>query len=109
MRIENPSFNYDQHGQKYAQHRRTDPRISKYINNTLGTARTVLNVGAGSGSYEPDDRYIVAVEPSFAMRKQRDSNGRVPAIIAYADSLPFDDNSFDASMALITLHPWHDM
>ncbi len=109
MKISNPAFNYDQLGQKYSGFRRTDPRIAKYIWDALGSAETVLNVGAGTGSYEPDDRYVVAVEPSIAMRKQRPANGRVPAIIATADSLPFDDNSFDASMALVTIHHWADM
>lgn len=109
MKIDNPAFNYDKHGQKYSGFRRTDRRIAKYIWEALGSAQTVLNVGAGTGSYEPEDRYVVAVEPSTAMRGQRQANGRVPAVIGTADSLPFDDNSFDASMALITIHHWPDM
>ncbi|MBI3259785.1 MAG: methyltransferase domain-containing protein [Ignavibacteriae bacterium] len=109
MKINNLAFNYDKHGQKYSGFRRTDPRIAKYIWDALGTAKTVLNVGAGTGSYEPEDKYVVAVEPSISMRKQREANGRAPAIIGSADSLPFDDNSFDASMALVTIHHWPDM
>ena len=70
----------------------------------LGDARTVLNVGAGAGSYEPEDRYVVAVEPSAKMRAQR----RSPAVDATAEKLPFDDDSFDAAMATITIHQWAD-
>lgn len=109
MKINNPSFNYDALGQKYSGFRRTDPRIAQYVWDALGSAKTVLNVGAGAGSYEPEDRYVVAVEPSSTMRSQRQANGRVPAVIGSADSLPFDDNSFDASMAIVTIHHWHDM
>ena len=71
----------------------------------VGDARTVLNVGAGAGSYEPEDRYVVAVEPSAAMRAQR----RTPAVIAVAEALPFDDDSFDAAMAMATIHQWPDL
>ena len=71
----------------------------------LGDARTVLNVGAGAGSYEPEDRYVVAVEPSAQMRAQR----RTPAVIGVAEELPFDDDSFDAAMATITIHQWPDL
>lgn len=109
MEITNPAFNYDKLGQKYSGYRQTDPRIAAYINEALGTAKTVLNVGAGAGSYEPADRYIVAVEPSFVMRSQRQANNRVPAIIGNAGSLPFDYKSFDASMAIVTVHHWPDM
>jgi SAM-dependent methyltransferase len=75
----------------------------------LADAKTILNVGAGAGSYEPPDKYVVAVEPSIAMWEQRIKNNKVPAIIAKADSLPFDENSFDAAMAMITVHHWPDM
>jgi len=68
----------------------------------------VLNVGAGAGSYEPDDRYVVAVEPSAAMRAQRPPD-RVPAIDATAERLPFDDDSFDAVMATVTIHHRSDL
>ena len=109
MKIENPAFNYDKYGQKYSGYRKTDPRIAEYVNNALGDSKTVLNVGAGAGSYEPADKYVVAVEPSTVMREQRIKNHKVPAINAKADSLPFDDNSFDASMAMITVHHWPDI
>ncbi len=90
----------------YAARRRADPRIGAMVHSALGSARTVLNVGAGAGSYEPADRYVVAVEPSAAMRAQR---GVIPAIDAVAESLPFDDSSFDAAMAMITIHQWRDV
>lgn len=109
MHIPDPAFDYDKHGQQYAKQRQTDPRIAAQIHRALGDAKSVLNVGAGSGSYEPDDRYVVAVEPSAVMRQQRMSLGRVPAINAKAGNLPFDDKSFDASMALITVHQWPDI
>ncbi|MDC1162048.1 class I SAM-dependent methyltransferase [Tenacibaculum sp.] len=109
MKIKNPSFNYDKFGQKYSGHRRTDPRIAEYVNKALGDAKTILNVGAGTGSYEPSNKYVTAVEPSIVMRKQRIKNDKVPAINAKADNLPFDNNSFDASMAMITIHHWPDI
>lgn len=109
MTIENPAFNYDQLGQKYAGHRQTDPRIAAYVNQALDAAQTILNVGAGAGSYEPADRYVVAVEPSIVMRSQRKANHKVPAINAKADHLPFDDHAFEASMAMVTVHHWPDI
>jgi SAM-dependent methyltransferase len=109
MKIENPAFNYDKLGQKYAGYRQTDPGIAAYVNKALGNAKTVLNVGAGAGSYEPTDRYVVAVEPSLIMRQQRLINNKFPAINAKGDNLPFDDNSFDATMAMVTIHHWPDM
>lgn len=109
MQISNPAFNYDAHGHQYAGHRRTDPRIEAYVHKALGAAQTILNVGAGAGSYEPADRYVVAVEPSAVMRAQRLERGKVPAINAKADHLPFDDGSFDACMAMVTVHHWPDI
>jgi SAM-dependent methyltransferase len=109
MNLENPAFNYDKLGQKYSGYRQTDARIAEYVNKALGDAKTILNIGAGAGSYEPPDKYIVAVEPSIVMRSQRNKNGKVPAINAKADNLPFDDNAFDASMAMVTVHHWHDI
>lgn len=109
MRITNPAFNYDQHGHRYSAYRRTDPRIAAYVHEALGDAKTVLNVGAGAGSYEPEDRYVVAIEPSAVMRLQRLRQGKAPAIIGKADSLPFDGNAFDASMAMVTVHHWPDV
>lgn len=109
MKITNPGFDYDKLGQKYSSYRQTDPRIAAYVFKAFADAKTILNVGAGAGSYEPSDRYVVAIEPSAVMRAQRIKNGKVPAINAKADNLPFDDNSFDASMAMITIHQWSDM
>lgn len=109
MKLENPAFDYDRLGQKYSGHRQTDPRIAEYVYKELKDAKTILNVGAGAGSYEPSDKYLVAVEPSVTMRLQRLDNNKVPAINAKAESLPFDSNSFDASMAMITVHHWTDM
>jgi SAM-dependent methyltransferase len=96
---------YERHGRTYAQHRRPDPRIAARIHAALGDARTVLNVGAGAGSYEPSDRWVLAVEPSATMRAQRPS-GAAPAIAAYAESLPLDDGAVDAAMACVTIHHW---
>lgn len=109
MKIENPAFNYDQFGSKYASHRQTDERIANYVHNELADAKTILNVGAGAGSYEPTDKYVVAIEPSVVMRQQRLDKNKVPAINAKADALPFDDNSFDAAMAMVTIHHWPDI
>jgi SAM-dependent methyltransferase len=96
---------YDQHGRTYAIHRRPDPRIAARIHAALGGARTVLNVGAGTGSYEPTDRWVLAVEPSATMRAQRPADA-APAISARAEALPFDDYAFDAAMACVTIHHW---
>jgi len=109
MKIKNPAFDYDKLGQKYSGYRQTDPRIAEYVYDALKDAKTILNVGAGAGSYEPPDKYVVAVEPSIVMRSQRIQNGKLPAINAKADNLPFDDNSFDASMAMVTIHHWPDI
>ena len=98
---------YEKHGQGYASQRRSDPRIEALVHAALGTSRTVINVGAGAGSYEPTDRYVVAVEPSETMRAQRPA-GRVPALRGAAESLPFDDGAFDAAMATVTVHQWRD-
>jgi SAM-dependent methyltransferase len=96
---------YERHGRTYARHRRPDPRIAAHINAALGDARTVLNVGAGSGSYEPEDRWVLAVEPSATMRAQRPP-GAAPAIAARAEALPLDDDAVDAAMACVTIHHW---
>lgn len=109
MTIGNPAFDYDRFGTQYAGQRQTDPHIAAYLHAALADAATVLNVGAGAGSYEPTDKYLVALEPSVAMRTQRLAAGKVPAIIGKADALPFDDNAFDASMALVTVHHWPDI
>ncbi len=96
---------YEQHGRTYARHRRPDPRIAARIDAALGDARTVLNVGAGAGSYEPSDRWLLAVEPSATMRAQRPA-AAAPAIAARAEALPFDDGAVDAAMACVTIHHW---
>lgn len=98
---------YAKIGQGYARLRRPDPRIEALIHTQLGDAATVLNVGAGSGSYEPTGRHVIAIEPAEAMRRQRPA-GRVPAINARAESIPLDDGSVDASMAILTVHQWQD-
>ncbi|MFF0745551.1 MerR family DNA-binding transcriptional regulator [Streptomyces sp. NPDC004111] len=98
---------YDEIGGAYTATRRTDPRIAARIWGALGDARTVLNVGAGTGSYEPADREVTAVEPSEVMRGQRPA-GAAPCVAAAAESLPFEDGSFDVAMAVSTVHHWHD-
>ena len=100
-------FDYDAQGGGYARERRTDPRIAALVHRALGSARTVLNVGAGAGSYEPEDRYVIAIEPSAAMRAQRPKH-LAPAIHGVAEHLPLDDQSVDASMASLTVHHWPD-
>ena len=96
---------YDTIGRGYARYRREDPRLATRIRAALGDARSVVNVGAGSGSYEPGDLYVLAVEPSDVMARQR-LPGRVPAIRASAGSLPLADASVDAAMAILSLHHW---
>ena len=98
---------YDRIGERYATGRRTDPRIAAPIRAALGGARTVLNVGAGSGSYEPPGRRVVAVEPSVIMLAQR-PGGMAPAVRAVAERLPFPDGAFDAAMGVLTMHHWAD-
>lgn len=98
---------YDSIGLNYAELRKPDARIAAMIEAALGPARTVLNVGAGTGSYEPADRDVTAVEPSAAMIAQR-SPTAARAVQAFAEKLPFDDASFDASMAILTVHHWRD-
>ena len=94
---------YDTIGTTYAVTRRTEPRIAARIWAALGDARTVLNVGAGTGSYEPPDRHVLAVEPSALMRSQRLPDA-APCLAGSAENLPFDDQSFDAAMAVSTVH-----
>lgn len=98
---------YDSIGATYTVTRRTEPRIAAQVWAALGDARTVLNVGAGTGSYEPPDRHVLAVEPSAVMRSQRPA-GAAPCVAADAESLPFEDQSFDAAMAFATVHHWQD-
>jgi len=98
---------YEDIGAAYPATRRTEPRIAARIWDALEDARTVLNVGAGTGSYEPADREVTAVEPSAVMRAQRPA-GAAPCVAADAEHLPFADQSFDAAMAVSTLHHWPD-
>lgn len=99
---------YDRIGVGYREHRRGDPRIAARIEEALGDARSVVNVGAGAGSYEPREREVTAVEPSAEMISQRPADA-APAIQASAESLPFDDDSFDAAMGVLTAHHWTDL
>lgn len=98
---------YDQIGGGYSLTRREDPRIALAIRKALGDARSVVNVGAGTGSYEPDDRYVIAVEPSDVMAAQRLPT-IPPAVRASAADLPLRDDSVDAAMAALTIHHWDD-
>jgi len=98
---------YDRHATAYPAQRRADPRIAACIHAALGYARTVVNVGAGAGSYEPEDRYVIAIEPSAGMRAQRPAH-LAPAIDARAEALPLDDDAVDAAMAIFTVHHWDD-
>jgi SAM-dependent methyltransferase len=96
---------YDRIGLGYARTRREDPRFRARIAAALGDARTVVNVGAGAGSYEPRDRHVVAIEPSDVMAAQRPPE-LAPAIRASAGALPLRDDAVDAAMAILTVHHW---
>ena len=98
---------YDTIGLNYAQLRKPDPRIASVIERALGSAQRIVNVGAGTGSYEPTGRSLVAVEPSREMIAKRRPDA-AEAIQASAENLPFDDSSFDAAMAILTIHHWRD-
>jgi SAM-dependent methyltransferase len=99
---------YDRLGVGYGKHRRGDPRIAARIDAALGDAQTVVNVGAGTGSYEPSKREVMAVEPAAEMIAQRPA-GAAPVVQASAESLPFEDDSFDAALAVLTAHHWADL
>jgi SAM-dependent methyltransferase len=98
---------YDTIGHGYAKTRREDPRFCELIRAALGDARTVVNVGAGAGAYEPTDRYVIAIERSAVMIAQR-SRERAPAVLASAGCLPLRDRSVDAAMSVLSLHHWDD-
>lgn len=99
---------YDTIGSSYSVTRREDPRIRDQIHDALGDAATIVNVGAGTGNYEPLGREVVAVEPSHAMLRQR--AGRSSRIIrAVAEALPLPTDAFDASLSVLTMHHWHDV
>ncbi|TDW63478.1 methyltransferase family protein [Curtobacterium sp. PhB25] len=100
--------NYGVIGAGYGQYRRPEPAFTAAIQAALGNARTLVNVGAGAGSYEPTDLDVTAVEPSATMRAQRPA-GSVPAVDATAEDLPFGDDSFDAALASFTVHQWRDL
>jgi len=104
MRATN-DLRYDRIGRDYARHRREDPRFAARIHSALAGARTVVNVGAGTGSYEPRDRHVIAIEPSDVMAAQRPPE-LAPAIRAGAGDLPLRDRSVDAAMAVLTVHHW---
>jgi ubiquinone/menaquinone biosynthesis C-methylase UbiE len=91
----------------YARRRRSDPRLAASLHAALGDARRVLNVGAGTGSYEPADRQVVALEPSSVMIRQR-RLGLAPVIQSRVESMPFATKSFDAVMTVLTAHHWSD-
>ena len=98
---------YDEIGVGYVNYRRPDPRIASAIMRALGDLAPVVNVGAGTGSYEPEDRPVVAVEPSLTMIRQR--RGRTaPVVRASATNLPFGDDAFAAALAVLTIHHWPD-
>ena len=98
---------YERISTGYAAVRRADPRIAAAIEDALGEARTVVNVGAGTGNYEPPDRSVVAVEPALAMIRQRPA-GSAPVVRGVAEHLPFPDGAFDAAMGTLTVHHWSD-
>jgi SAM-dependent methyltransferase len=98
---------YDQIGDGYAGLRRPDPRIAARLAAALGPSASLLNIGAGTGNYEPQDRRVVAVEPSREMIRQR-PQGAAPAIQAVAAHLPFVDGAFEAALAVLTVHHWPD-
>jgi SAM-dependent methyltransferase len=98
---------YDRIGSGYASKRLADPRLARMIGAALGQARLIVNVGAGSGSYEPTDRSVVAVEPAVTMIRQRPATA-APAVRGCADALPFAEGTFDAALAVLTIHHWAD-
>jgi SAM-dependent methyltransferase len=98
---------YDRIGQGYARFRKPDPRIEARLMSALADASTLVNVGAGTGSYEPTDRVVLAVEPSEQMIKQRPRDA-APCIRAAAERLPLSDQSFDAALGILTIHHWSD-
>lgn len=98
---------YDEIGRSYVETRQEDPRIAAHVHACLGPGRSVVNVGAGAGSYEPSNRDVVAVEPSVQMLRQR--RGRSASTVrGVAEALPFRDGSFDVAMAVLTVHHWTD-
>jgi SAM-dependent methyltransferase len=105
--VEKTVARYDTIGQGYSQTRREDPRFRALIHAALRNARTVVNVGAGTGAYEPSDRHVIAIEPSDVMAAQRPRD-LAPAIRASAGSIPLRDRSVDAAMAILSVHHWDE-
>jgi SAM-dependent methyltransferase len=101
-------FNYEVDGAHYSAIRRPEPEFAARIREALGDASSLINVGAGAGSYEPDDMVVTPIEPSASMRSQRPPH-LSPAIDAVAEDLPFPDHSFDAALASVTVHQWPDL
>jgi len=99
---------YDRIGKKYPNYRSPDFRVNAIISKWLPDEGAILNIGAGAGSYEPFDRKVVAVEPSFVMISQRPRNS-APVVQAYAEALPFKDNSFECALGVLTIHHWSDI
>jgi SAM-dependent methyltransferase len=99
---------YERIGRGYSVSRQPDPRIARRLHEALGDAATVLNVGAGTGNYEPRDRFVVALEPAVEMLRQRDPDA-APPVRAVAEAIPFPAGSFDAALAVLTLHHWTDL
>src|SRR3954447_13714747 len=99
------SVDYERHGRTYARHRRPDRRIAARVRAARGDAGPVRTGAAGTGSYEPRDRWVLAVEPSATMRAQRPPDA-APVISARAEALPFHDAAVDAAMACVTIHHW---
>ena len=99
---------YETIGRSYASTRREDPRIAAHIHAALGDAATIVNIGAGSGNYEPRDRIVTSVEPTETMIRQRaHPSGRVTRGVA--EHLPFRDGAFDVALAVLTIHHWRDL
>lgn len=99
---------YDSIGKQYHSYRRPDPRIAAVLSRELADVRTIVNLGAGVGSYEPIHRDVVAVEPSSVMIAQR-RRREVPIVQARAEALPFREGTFDCALALLTIHHWSDI
>ncbi|MEJ2743690.1 MAG: class I SAM-dependent methyltransferase [Gammaproteobacteria bacterium] len=98
---------YDGIGEEYSIGRRTDPTIALFLDRFLSDSNSILNVGAGTGSYEPSNKNLVAVEPSTKMISQR-ADQAYPVKQAFAENLPFDDASFTHSMTILSMHHWLD-
>lgn len=102
------SVDYDQLAEQYRSYRKPDPRIAARIEFHIQGAQRVLNVGAGMGSYEPEDCQVVAIEPSRDMIANR-KESKTTLVQGFAENLPFGDNDFDVSMGILTIHHWSDI